>query len=154
MDLYLKGTVKDDLTCLILKLTCEILDLYADSERELIEEYLNSINFSDEKVYTKIMQYKGYNDKFAEHQWWERLTKSKRDILKRFLKHSAFTPAPAELLGLLALLVHGFKIGTLHKMIGMWITEVSIIDSGGRETTDYYRKPTLRTPSYHSDMER
>ncbi|KAF2458845.1 hypothetical protein BDY21DRAFT_283526 [Lineolata rhizophorae] len=127
-------------------------DLNANAKRELIEEYSNSVNFSDGKVYSKITEYKSLNDKFAEHQWWARLSKSKRDILKRFLKHDLFATAFASLSTIPALFIHGFKIGTLHKMIGEKIDEEAkhyidhILHTWGKILGEDRRLMTLTDP--------
>jgi hypothetical protein len=100
-----------------------ILDLSAAAKRALAEEYSNSMNFSDGVIYRNINEYTSLGDKFAEFQWWARLTKCKKDILKQFLKH-AFCAHFNSLL-----IIHGlwiaFNIGTLHKMMAMKVDEVS-----------------------------
>jgi hypothetical protein len=109
----------------IYKLTDAILELSPEAKRALSEEYSNTINFSDGVIYPKIRQYESSNDKFAKCQWMARLTKSKRDILNRFLKRSSFRIAFDNLLVIRGLWPAGFKIGTLHKTMGMRNPEVS-----------------------------
>ncbi|OAL33366.1 hypothetical protein AYO20_07377 [Fonsecaea nubica] len=104
-----------------------IVDLYLEglsdkSKRALSEEYSNSLNFSDGIIFLKIIYYESAGDKFAEFQCWARLTKSKRDILRRFLARRDISAAFKRLLpfyGLWTSSKYGFNIGTLHKMIGM-----------------------------------
>lgn len=105
------------------------LGLSQNSKRALSEEYSNSLNFSDGIIYRKIQEYQSFSDKFAEYQCWARLTKSKRDILKRFLKHKLST-AFNSLLPIYGLWIddeEGFSVGTLHKMMGMKIDEVGAL---------------------------
>jgi hypothetical protein len=65
------------------------------------------------------------NNKFVESQMWARLSRSKKDILKRILGQTSFKAALANLNKLPALR-EGLKIGIWHKILGAKIDEVSI----------------------------
>jgi hypothetical protein len=80
----------------------------------LLEEYSNSVNFSDGEIYLKIQEYKHDPGRhlgmiFAEKCLWARLSKDKRKDLKRILKYKAFSAAFDVLRVFLGLWV-GFRI--------------------------------------------
>ncbi|KAF2752682.1 hypothetical protein EJ05DRAFT_446384 [Pseudovirgaria hyperparasitica] len=102
-------------------LTC--IDLGAEGQRELVEQYCNSHNFTDGSVYIRILRYQASRQELAEKQWWARLTKSKRNILKRFLRHPRLASGFAKLCKFEALLVHGFRIGTLLEIMSSRLDE-------------------------------
>jgi hypothetical protein len=110
-----------------LYLTYVNADSDSDWQRELSEEYSNSTNFSDGEIYRKIRQYSSDgsdSNYFAEKKWWARLTKKKRNFLKRLLKHKGFRKAFDALRGIPGIWP-GLNIGVLDKIIAMKCDEVS-----------------------------
>jgi len=93
-------------------------------KRSLIEQYLNSANFSDGEIYLKIRHYQSEPNVFAESRWWSYLSKSKQRYLKLFVKHSTLA-AGFDALRVLPALFGGLKIGTLDKAAASKCVEVS-----------------------------
>ena len=101
-----------------------MLDSNPDWKRELIEEYSNSINFSDGEIYRKIRQYHFESNIFAEKKWWACLTTRKRAFLKQLFKHEQLSSAFDALLVIPGIWT-GLNIGILDKIIAMKCDEVN-----------------------------
>jgi hypothetical protein len=100
-----------------------------DLRTSLSEEYSDSINFSDGKIYQKIRYYNFHTNQstetmFAEMRWWARL-KGKRKDLKMLLTRKNFTAAFDALL-VIPGIWGGLRISMLHKVLALKCDEVSI----------------------------
>lgn len=91
--------------------------------RRIVEDYCNSIPFSDGEIFWKIRTYSRAGDATAEHRWWARLSETKRKDLKHLLKNFNLAPAFDRLLDFPGLWPP-IRLGTLHRLLALHCDEV------------------------------